>query len=389
MIYNALNPMKAKSLDAGKYADGQGLWLFKRTKQAGKWILRISVAGHRREMGLGGWPSVGLAEARERAEAARRKVRDGQDPITERTKAKAKAKKLSVRAAVNGCFAARQADLKGDGKAGRWMSPLSTHVLPKLGKLPIEDLDQHAIKRTLAPIWHQKPDSARKALNRINLTIKHAAALGLEVDIQAAEKARALLGKQRHVAKHIPSLPYRDAPAFYQSLVQRDHQMSCLALRFLMLTLCRTSELRFAMTDHVIDGVWEIPAEHTKTSTLHRVPLTEEAVRVIKLSRALQPSERLFPAPRGGALSDATMARFMERQKMAARPHGFRATFRTWAEETQDVSSKVAEACLGHVVDGEVERAYQRSDRFEKRRELLLEWEQYLLALDPGAISIA
>ncbi len=377
MIINALNPMKAKSLDAGKYADGQGLWLYKRTKQTGKWVLRLSVAGRRREMGLGGWPSVGIAEARDRADQARRQLRDGKDPVNERAKALAKSRRLTTKQAINGCFKARQAELKHDGDAGRWMSPLTTHVLPKIGSLAIEDVDQHVIKRTLGPIWHDKPDTARKALNRINLTIKHAAALGLEVDMQAATKARALLGKQRHKHKHIPSLPYVDAPAFYKLLCSRN-QMSCLALRFLMLTVCRTSELRFAMKSDIQGALLVLPGARTKTGVEHRIPLNAEAVSVVDHAERMQPSDRLFPAPRGGALSDAAMARFMEREKMETRPHGFRATFRTWVEETQDVPFEVAEACLGHVVDKGVVRAYQRSDRLEKRKKLLGAWEAFL-----------
>ena len=126
MIFNALNPMKAKSLSPGKFADGQGLWLIKRSKQAGKWIVRLTVEGRRREMGLGSWPDVSLAEARAKALEARKLVRDGKDPVQNRRVAKNRSKRLTVKEAVQGCFVARQAQLKGDGKAGRWLSPLTT-----------------------------------------------------------------------------------------------------------------------------------------------------------------------------------------------------------------------------------------------------------------------
>ena len=162
MIYNALNPMKARSLVAGKHADGQGLWLVKRDQRAGKWILRITVDGRRREMGLGPWPDVSIAEARERAQLARRRVRDGADPIEERGDAKRRSRKLTVGQAIEGCFRARQAELKADGAAGRWMSPMTVHVIPKIGDKPIETVDQHLLKRLFDPIWHEKPDTARK-----------------------------------------------------------------------------------------------------------------------------------------------------------------------------------------------------------------------------------
>ena len=154
MIYNSLNPMKAKNLTAGKYADGRGLWLMKRSKVAGKWILRLSVDGKRREMGLGGWPDVGVAEARERSAEARRRLRDGVDPILERQGTRRKAKRLTLNDAIQTCFAARQAELKADGKAGRWMSPLTTHIIPSIGSMAIEDIDQHVLKRVLCFLAH-------------------------------------------------------------------------------------------------------------------------------------------------------------------------------------------------------------------------------------------
>ena len=146
-----------------------------------------------------------------------------------------------------------------------------------------------------------------------------------------------------------------------------------------MLTVARTSEIRFARQDDIVDPVLIVPAERTKTSKEHRIPLCPEALKVVAEARRLQPSELLFPAPRGGAMSDATMSRFMERAGYEARPHGFRATFRTWVEEQTDAPYEVKEACLGHVVDGDVVRAYQRSDRLERRRALMERWMKFLL----------
>lgn len=379
VVFNSLNAMKAKNLSEGKYADGQGLWLIKRSKHAGKWVLRLSIGGRRREMGLGGWPDVSIAEAREKASEARQRVRDGIDPVAARQKAAIPVRRMSVKETIESCFEARQAELKDDGKAGRWKSPLNVHVIPAIGKMAIEDVDQHEIKKVLEPIWHQKADSARKAMNRINLTLKHAAALGLDVDLQATMKARALLGKQRHERKHIPSMPYQEVPAFYQLLTEKPH-MSCLALRFLMLSALRTSELRFAKYVHLDGDVLIIPAEHTKTDTKHRLPLTTEMHSVIKLARQSQGQELLFPSPTGKAMSDATMARYMEREGLEYRPHGFRATFRTWAEEQTNIEYEVKETALGHKVGSNVGRAYQRSDLLDKRRALLEGWEAFLTA---------
>ncbi|GAB5445454.1 tyrosine-type recombinase/integrase [Gymnodinialimonas sp.] len=376
-ISNALTQLKAKNLGPGKYFDGQGLMLVKSRKDAGKWIVRLVVDGKRREMGLGRWPDVSIVEAREGARVARSTLRGGVDPVGERQKARRTIGRLTVAEAIQGCFEAKQAELKNDGHAGRWMSPLSVHVLPKIGGMAIEDVDQHELKRVLEPIWHVKADTARKAMNRMSLTLKHAAALGLDVDLQAVMKAQALLGKRRHTTTHIPSLPYQEAPAFYQWLGMKPF-VSSLALRFLMLTATRTSEVRFATFDEIDGDIWTIPASRTKTSVEHRVPLSDEAMKIVGDARQDPQQKLLFPTARGNPMSDATMSRFMQREGYEARPHGFRATFRSWAEECTDASFEVKETALGHQVGSEVERSYQRSDYFDKRKLIIAVWNSYL-----------
>lgn len=378
MLHNAIGQLRAKNLGSGKHPDGQGLWLVKRTKDAGKWILRLAVQGKRREMGLGRWPDVSIAEAREQAAEARKALRRGVDPIFEREKTKHGSGRLTVAQAIASCFEARKAELKRDGDAGRWMSPLKVHIIPKIGKYPVEEIDQHVLKDILAPIWHEKTEAAEKALNRMSLTLKHAAALGLDVDLQATMKTRALLGKQRHTVSHIPSLPYTEAPAFYHWLTTVDG-MSALALRFLMLTVARTSEVRLATFDEIERDIWTLPPERTKTNRQHRVPLTDAALNVVMECRKLSPNGFLFPAYREKPISDAAMATLMKRNGFDARPHGFRATFRTWVEEQTDTPFEVKEVALGHIVDAGVVGAYQRSDRLEKRRSLMDLWANFLL----------
>ncbi len=369
--------MKAKSLGPGKHFDGQGLMLVKSKKEAGKWKLRLVVGGKRREMGLGRWPDVSIAEARDRAAEARRQLRDGIDPIQARRAAQLREQRLTLAEAIDRCYVARQAELKNDGQAGRWLSPLSVHIIPKYGTTAIEDVDQHLLKQMLEPIWHTKPDTARKAMNRLNLTLKHAAAYGLDVDLQAVMKAQALLGKRRHETKHIPSLPYQEAPDFYRWLCGNS-AVSALALRFLILTVARTSEVRFATTSEIEGEVWTLDKTRTKTATEHRIPHSEEAQRVLTNRLSFGDSNLLFPTARDKPMSDATMSRLMQRERFEARPHGFRATFRTWVEECTDTPFAVKETALGHQVGSEVERAYQRSDLLEKRRVLLQAWADFL-----------
>ena len=377
--------MQAKRLGPGKHNDGQNLWLHKRTREQGKWFVRLVVAGKRREMGLGPWPDVTLAEARERAAAARKMLRAGKDPIEERSKLKHRPQRVTVAEAIDGCFKARQAELKNDGKAGNWLSPLRVHVLPKIGQYTVEDIDQHLLKRIFEPIWHTKPDAARKAANRLNLTLQYAAALDLDVDLQAVAKMKALLGKQRHRVTHIPSLPYQDAPAFYQMLCSKK-SVTALALRFLMLTVARSAEVRFARFNEIEEDIWILSQERTKTAQEHRVPLSDEAQAVVQLARQYD-NELLFPSPSGKALSDAAMSALMKKAGLDARPHGFRSTFRTWAENETDADWETKEGTLGHRVGSTVERSYQRSDRIEKRLLLLDSWSARLRRISPTDLA--
>ncbi|HTJ59548.1 MAG TPA: Arm DNA-binding domain-containing protein, partial [Devosiaceae bacterium] len=195
----AINRLSAKAVAAlgpGKYADGGGLWLHKRPDGGSQWFLRLTVHGRRREMGLGSGSEVSLKEARDAAERWRAMVRSNLDPIKERERQRREAARNIhyLKDIALDAFESRKAELKGDGKAGRWFTPLELHVLPKLGGVPVADIDQKDIRDTLAPIWHTKADTARKAMNRLGICLKHAAALGLDVDLQATAKAIALLG---------------------------------------------------------------------------------------------------------------------------------------------------------------------------------------------------
>ena len=209
---NKLTAIEVKNAAPGKYSDGGGLWLYKRPDGGGQWVLRVTVHGRRREMGLGSTEDVSLEEARLAADKWRAVTRSNLDPIKERERQRREAARNLhlLKEIAEDAFESRKAELKGDGKAGRWFTPLELHVLPKLGKVPVAEIDQTDIRDTLSPIWHSKAETARKALNRLAICMRHAAALGLDVDIQATEKARALLGKQRHKATNIPAMPWRD-----------------------------------------------------------------------------------------------------------------------------------------------------------------------------------
>lgn len=383
---NKLSSASLKKLPVGKFSDGGGLWFVKRPDGGSQWVLRVTVHGRRREMGLGAFPDVPLKEAREAAEHARLLKRQGVDPIKARERQRREqAKNLHVLAEVAAdAYEVRKAELKGDGKAGRWFSPLKLHVLPKLGQVPICEIDQIDIRNTLAPIWKTKAETARKALNRLNIVMKHADSLGLEVNIQAPERARNLLGKQNNKSKHIPAMPYADVPAFFASI--NDGSPTHLALRLLILTAVRSHPLRFMHLDQISDDVWTIPAALMKgrkgKTEDYRVPLSDAALDLIKQAEMISRDGFLFPSARKGVISDATMARMMERRGMVARPHGFRSSFRDWVAETQSVSYEIAEMCLGHSVGGKIERTYKRTDFLEQRRTLMQSWADHVVDRD-------
>ena len=366
----------------GKHCDGAGLWLVVREDGGAQWVLRITVHGRRREMGLGGYPTLGLAEARKQATRWRAVAASGRDPIKAREAEERAARREDISLAIltHDAFEARKAELKGDGAAGRWLSPLTLHVLPKLGKVPVTDIDQRDIRDTLAPLWHVKAETARKALNRLSIVMKHAAALGLDVDLQAAEKAKALLGKSRHVAKNIPAMAWADVPGFYASL--EEPTPTHLALRLLILTGVRSAPLRNIRLDQIEGDVWTIPAEAMKgrkgATEAFRVPLSTEARRIIDLARPHARNGFLFSNNRQGVISDMTLSRHMERRGLAARPHGFRSSLRDWLAEATDAPHEVAEAMLAHVVDGGTVRAYRRTDFLEQRRALAERWADHV-----------
>lgn len=404
-----LSATAVKQKPAGKHSDGGGLWLVKSDKDTGKWVLRVVVHGRRREMGLGSIAEVGLAEAREAAEEWRKVVRSGHDPIKERARrAREKERNLKLLKDVAAdAFEVRKAELKGDGKAGRWFTPLQLHVLPKLGEVPVAEIDQIDIRDTLKPLWHTKAETARKAMNRLGIVLTHAAALGLDVDLQAVDKARALLGKSTQKSGNIPAMPWQDVPVFYATLA--DGSITHLALKLLILTGVRSAPLRHMREDQIsrvierkkVNGrevnveidVWTIPGEMMKgrrdKTEAFRVPLSGEAMRVLKEASRLARSGWLFPSASAATLfdggeatsvvSDMTLGMYMRRTGYTARPHGFRSSLRVYlSERCADTPHEVAETVLQHAVGNKVSRAYNRTDYLLQRAELMERWARWV-----------
>lgn len=382
-----------KRAPVGKWCDGAGLWLVKRPDGGAQWMLRLTVHGRRREMGLGG-SDVTLAQARDLADRWRALAKAGRDPIKEREAEARRARREDISLAVltADAFEARKAELKDDGRAGRWMSPLKMHVLPKLGRTPITEIDQRDVRDILAPIWHTRADAARKALNRLGIVFQYAAALGIDVDLQVTDKARALLGRSRHEPKNIPALHWRDVPSFYASL--EEPSLTHLGLRLLILTGVRSGPLRHLRLEHIDGGVWTIPGEAMKgrkgKTEAFRVPLSDEALRVVELAQPFERAGYLFPGVKpGSVMSDMTFTRLMERRGMIERPHGFRSSLRTWLSEATDAPHEIAETMVGHVAGSAVVRAYRRSDFLDQRRVLMQRWADHVTGKSGQLVRLA
>lgn len=385
-----LTSTQIKAAGPGKLLDGGGLWLHKRGG-GGQWFLRVTVGGRRREMGLGSLDAVPLREARKAAARWRAEVAAGRDPIKLRERERRDAAKLrpTLAAVVAEAFESRKASLKGDGTAGRWLSAVNHHVLPKLGRVPIEDIDQNDLARTLRPLWADQSPTAKTALSRLKVIFAHAVAKGLPVDLTAPEKARILLGASRHTRINIPALDWQEVPTFYRTLVDDDGNVAALVLRLLVLTATRSAEARGLMLDEIDGNTWSIPAARTKGKRLHRVALSREALAVIDEAKPLARNGLLFASRAGGAgpVLDGALSRYMRDRGMLARPHGFRSSFRVWCAET-GVPREIAEACLGHIVDGSsaVERAYRRTDYLEQRLVLMNRWADHVTGRGGGAV---
>lgn len=379
---NRLSAVAVRTAAPGKYCDGGGLWLHKRSDGGGQWVLRIVVHGRRRAMGLGSTATVSLKEAREAADQARKVVRAGGDPIRERQKRRREAVRNLhlLKDVAKDAFEARKGDLKDDGEAGQWFGPLELHVLPRLGRMPIADIGQIEIRDALRQIWKSKPQTYKKAIGRLKIVFDHAAALGLDVDVGAVTKARILLGKTGHEVAHIPAMHWRDVPAFYASL--NDGSVTHLALRFLILTGLRSAPVRWAREDWINGDILTVPAEIMKArkgkGADFRVPLSDEALKIVSQTQRHARGGYLFPSVRRGVISDMALSVLMKRRGLDSRPHGMRSAVRVWLAETTTAPHEVAETILGHVAGSAVVNAYRRTDFIEQRRVLMQKWSDHV-----------
>ena len=365
----------------GRYGDGGTLFLRVAPGGSKGWVQRLTIGGKRRDLGLGGWPLVTLAEAREQAIENRRHVRRGGDPLADKRRAKVP----TFMEASDSALEANRRRWRNAKTVDNWRATMEKYAHPVFGDRRVDQIGREDVLRVLVPVWTAKPEIGRKVRQRIRATLAWAQAHGHVEPNVAGEAINAALPSMMSLKTHFRALPYQDVAAALDTIEASRASISARAcLRFLVLTACRSGEARGA-TWAELDleaAEWRIPASRMKGGAEHRVPLSEGAAAVLEAVRPLRDdSDLVFPSPvrPGRSLSDMALTKCLRDCGLAGRAtvHGFRTSFRTWASERTSVPHAVCEMALAHRVGSDVERSYARSDLFEKRRGLMGQWAAF------------
>jgi integrase len=363
----------------GRYGDGNGLYLHVREGGSRQWVVRVTVQGKRCDLGLGSLDTVTLEEAREAAIEMRRAAKKGIDPIAERRR---QAGIPSYEEAARQLWQDHRATWKNEKHAAQWLSTQETYVLPFIGKLPLNAISSADVLKVLQPIWIAKEETARRVKQRMGTVFDWAIAAGYREATNPIEGIAKALPKQKRSVKHQAAMPWRDVPVFYEELRERQEEtISAKALRLLILTALRSGEVRNArwVEFDLEKAVWTVPADRMKMKRPHRVPLSDEAIRLLKTCPE-GASEFVFPGPKPDSpLSENAFAQLTKRMgRSGFTTHGFRSSFRDWSSETEAAPREVAEAALAHAAGDKTEQAYARSDLFERRRKMMQHWADFV-----------
>ncbi|HAQ87440.1 MAG TPA: integrase [Pseudomonas sp.] len=401
-----LNPKQVENLaEPGTYEDGDGLRLVVKATGRKSWVMRYQLNGKRREMGLGGFPDIGLKAARQAAADQRKLLTAGADPMATRdaerealraSQMAAAAKAVTFKKVATDYIAAHRAGWKNVKHAQQWENTLATYAEPIIGHLPAAEVSTAHVLEILQPIWITKTETASRVRNRIELILDAAKARGLR-DGENPARWRGhldkLLPKRAKVraVEHHTALPWPELPAFMEELAKHE-ALSYAAIRLTILTACRTSEVLGATWDEVDleSHTWTIPAARMKAGKDHRVPLSDAAQKVLGSLPRIDESPYLFPgAKQGRPLSNLAMLMGLRRMGRGnLTMHGFRSTFRDWAAERTQYPREVCEMALAHKIAEGAEAAYWRGDIFEKRRALMADWAKYAIQA-PAAKVVA
>lgn len=381
---NRLSAKHVKDASAPcRLADGGGLYLQVGPSGSKSWLFIYRWAGKRPEIGLGPYPQVSLADARRRAEEARGLLAEKpkRDPRAAWAAAGA-ASRMTFGDFVDQWLPAVVDDFRNEKHRQQWENTLKTYAAG-LRPLWLDEIDTEAVLAALQPIWATKRETAQRVRGRIERILDAARAKGLRSGENPARwrgHLSALLPAQRPTVQHFAAMPYEDVPAFMAQLTERQ-ATTALCLRFIILTACRSSEARGARWDEIdlTTKVWTIPAERMKAGRLHRVPLSAEAIAILKPLHEARRGDLVFPGQTSKKqLSETAFRALFERCGVeGVTVHGFRSAFRDWCGEATSFPREIAEQALAHIVGSAVEQAYRRGDALEKRRKLMEAWSSY------------
>ena len=352
------------------------------------WVLRVTIGNRRRDVGLGGYPDVPLAQARDKARGIRAKIEQGIDPIAERKASRtALIGALTFDEAAKRLIEAKSPEWSNAKHATQWQATLDTYASPIIGKMPVDKIELRHVVEVLTPIWHTKTETASRVRSRMEAVLSWATATGARSGDNPARWRgnldAGILAKPNKIrkVKHHTALPIDDLPGFVADLRQREG-VAARALEFAILTAARSGEVRGATWDEIdLDAkVWIIPAERMKAGKEHSVPLVPRAVALLKALPRYAGTDLVFASPTGKVLSDMTLSAVMCRMEVDAVPHGFRSTFRDWASERTNYPRDVAEMALAHTIGDKVEAAYRRGDLMTKRTKMMAEWAKFIEA---------
>ena len=377
-----LTAAEVKSAGPGRHQDGDGLYLRVTARGSKSWTLRISVDGKRRDIGLGSWPEVGLGDARRKTAELRAAVADGRDPLADRRRGRTP----TFREAAEAVYEMNLPRWRSDRHAKAWWQTLETYAMAALGEAPVDRVRQSDVLGCLTPIWATKPETARRVRQRIRAVLRWAMAHGYVEHNAAGEAIDGALPAMPKVKSHHRALHYSQVAEALGSIdASGASEASKLCFRFIALTAARSGEARNA-TWPEIDfhaAAWTVPASRMKANAEHRVPLSEPALEVLHRAKGLADgSELIFPSPLrpGRPLSNMTLTELLKKTGLHDRAtvHGLRSSARTFALEQTDAPWAVAEAMLAHTLGDQVQASYIRGDLFDRRRQLMDHWAEYI-----------
>ncbi|WP_248276924.1 integrase arm-type DNA-binding domain-containing protein [Marinobacterium sp. LSUCC0821] len=369
-----------------------GLQMLVSATGARSWVLRTQMGQKRRDIGLGGFPDVTLAGARDKARELREKISNGIDPVLERKAARdamraRQAKVLTFKEAAYLCHNARKDEYSNVKHRQDWINSLERHAFSVIGELSIDAIEVPHVLKVLEPIWKTKTETATRVRQRLESVLSWATVSKYrsgDNPARWADNLSELLPTPNKIRKvrHHKALPWQKVPMFMVDLQQREG-IGARALEFIILTAARSGEVRFATWDEIdlTAKLWTVPADRMKARKAHNVPLSGAVIELLEGLPRIEGSNLLFTAPRGNALSDMSISAVCKRMEVEATPHGFRSCFKDWARSRTAYPDEVSELALAHVNNDATRAAYARDELLEQRSRLMSDWAKFINSL--------